>query len=76
LVGKISSTAINARELVALKNSLSKIPGVRAIISQLKSPLMVHIYNNIDELSDIHEFLEKAIMDEPSISVKEGNIIK
>jgi len=76
LVGKISSTAINAKELIALKHSLSKIPSVKSIISALHSPLMLDIYNNMDELIDICEFLEIAIMDEPSLSVKEGNIIK
>ena len=76
LVGKISSTAINAKELIALKNSLSKIPYIKGIISNLKSPFMQSIYNNMDELKDIHDFLEKAIMDEPSLSIKDGNIIK
>ncbi len=76
LVGKISSTAINAKELIALKNSLSKIPAVKNLIAPLKSPFMIDIFNNMDELKDVHEFLEKSVMDEPSLSVKEGNIIK
>lgn len=76
LVGKISSTAINAKELIALKNSLSKIPSVKSLIAPLKSPFMKDIYNNMDELRDIYDFLEKSVMDEPSLSVKEGNIIK
>lgn len=76
LVGKISSTAINAKELIALKNSLSKIPSVKGLLSNLNSSFMKDIYNNMDELRDIYDFLEVSIMDEPSLSVKEGNIIK
>lgn len=76
LVGKISSTAINAKELIALKNSLSKIPSVKSLLSNLSSSFMKDIYNNMDELRDIYDFLEASVMDEPSLSVKEGNIIK
>lgn len=76
LVGKISSTAINARELISLKHSLSKIPLIKSIISPLNSELMKDIFESMDELTDIWQLLEASIAEEPSISVKEGNIIK
>lgn len=76
LVGKISSTSVNARELVSLKNSLFKIPRVKMILSSLQSPLIKKSYEDIDELKDICELLEKSIVDDPGISIKEGNIIK
>lgn len=76
LVGKISSTAINAKELISLKHSIAKVPRIKELISNLTSPLMKDVYSNLDELRDIWIFLESSIMDEPSLSVKEGNIIK
>lgn len=76
LVGKISSTSINARELISLRNSLSKIPGIKSLLKLSKSGYLKSCYENIDELSDMHELLEKAINNDPPISVKEGNIIK
>ena len=34
------------------------------------------MYNNLDELGDVYKILDEAIIDNPSISVKEGNLIK
>ncbi|WP_443661011.1 DNA mismatch repair protein MutS [Clostridium sp.] len=76
LVGKISSKNVNAKELISLKNSIEKIPKVKSIISVLNSKLMKKIYLELDDLKDIHNILEKAIINSPAISIKEGNIIK
>lgn len=76
LVGKISSKSVNAKELISLKNSIEKIPSIKSIMSNFNSDLLVEMYKNLDELRDIYNLLDTAILDEPSISVKEGNIIK
>lgn len=76
LVGKISSKSVNAKELLSLKNSIEKIPSVKNILSSFDSNLLVDMYNNIDELRDVYNILDEAILENPSISVKEGNIIK
>ncbi|MBW9151736.1 DNA mismatch repair protein MutS [Clostridium estertheticum] len=76
LVGKISSKNVNAKELISLKNSIEKIPKVKSIISVLNSKLMNKIYLELDDLQDIHNILEKSIINSPAISIKEGNIIK
>jgi len=76
LVGKISSKSVNAKELISLKNSIEKIPAVKNILFSFKSNLLNNMYNNLDELKDIYQILDEAILDNPSISVKEGNLIK
>ncbi|MBX4269435.1 DNA mismatch repair protein MutS [Clostridium estertheticum] len=76
LVGKISSKNVNAKELISLKNSIEKIPKVKSIISVLNSKLMNKISLELDDLQDIHNILEKSIINSPAISIKEGNIIK
>ncbi|MGL4731234.1 MAG: DNA mismatch repair protein MutS [Clostridium sp.] len=76
LVGKISSKSINAKELLALKNSIEKIPTIKAVLKNFKSELLSNILNDLDDLKDIYEILNKSISDNPAISVKEGNIIK
>jgi DNA mismatch repair protein MutS len=76
LVGKISSKSVNAKELIFLKNSIEKIPTVKNIISSCNSKLLSHMYKNLDELQDIYLLLKEAIIDTPSISIREGNLIK
>jgi DNA mismatch repair protein MutS len=76
LVGKISSKNVNAKELISLKNSIEKIPKIKSILAGLNSKLMRKIYLDLDDLQDIYNTLEKSIIENPSISIKEGNIIK
>jgi len=76
LVGKISSKNVNAKELTSLKNSIEKIPKVKSILAGLNSKLISKIYLELDDLQDIYNILDNAIIQNPSISIKEGNIIK
>jgi len=76
LVGKISSKNVNAKELISLKNSIEKIPKVKSILAGLNSKLIGKIYLELDDLQDIYNILDNAIIQNPSISIKEGNIIK
>lgn len=76
IVGKISSKNVNAKELIALKNSIGNIPAIKQILNNFNSSLLKNMYSNIDELSDIYNLLEESLVDNPSLSIKEGNIIK
>lgn len=76
LVGKISSKSINAKELLALKNSIEKIPRIKDLLSSFSEDLLIDIEKNLDDLKDIYELLHCSISESPAISVKEGNIIK
>jgi DNA mismatch repair protein MutS len=75
IVGKISSGNVNGKDMVSLKSSLEKIPNLKESLSNAKSPLLKEYFNDLDELTDIKELLNKGILDDPSINIKEGNII-
>lgn len=76
IVGKISAKSVNAKELVSLKNSISKLPNVKDILSNFNEGLLGEAYINLDLLTDIHTLLDESIADNPSMTLKEGNIIK
>ena len=76
LAGKISYGNANARDMISLRNSLSNLPSLKQVLGMASSPLLKKLYEKLDELKDIHELIEKSIVDEPPISVKEGGIIK
>ena len=75
IVGKISNKNVNARDLVSLKSSLQKLPSIKAVLNGLNAPLLKGWYNSLDTLDDLNELLNSAIIADPSISLKEGNII-
>lgn len=76
LAGKISYGNANARDMISLKNSLSKLPAVKELLKDTKSTMLKRLYTELDELKDIYELIEKSIVDDPPMSVKEGGIIK
>lgn len=76
LAGKLVFGTVNARDLISLKISLSKLPYIRDMVSGLKGGLNATLTERLDPLEDIAELIEKAINDDPPLSVKEGGIIK
>ena len=76
LAGKISYGSASGRDLVSLKNSSRQLPDVKANLAKTKSPLLKQLYEDLDELQDIYEIIDHAIVDAPPISVKEGCLIK
>ena len=76
IVGKISNKNVNAKDLISLRNSIEKLPGIKEHLSKANSDILKEWFNELDELNDIKDLLTKAILDDPSISIKEGNIIK
>lgn len=76
LIGKISYGNANGRDMVSLKNSVGQLPEIKKMLSMGQSELLCHLCNELDELNDIYELIEQAIVDEAPISVKEGGIIK
>ncbi|MDZ4907441.1 DNA mismatch repair protein MutS, partial [Clostridium perfringens] len=76
IVGKISNKNANAKDLVSLRCSLEKLPGIKKHLSSANSGILKEWYKELDELTDIKELLSKSILDDPSIALKEGNIIR
>ena len=76
LAGKISYGNVNARELNSLKASASKLPEIKKLIQNSKANMLKELYNELDALEDIYSLIDKAIVEEPPISVTEGGIIK
>ena len=76
LAGKISYGNANGRDMISLKNSVKQLPKIKKVLSTTGAGLLKEIYENIDTLDDIYEIIEKSIVDEPPIGVKDGGIIK
>lgn len=76
LAGKLVFGNINARDLISLKLSLSKLPYIKEMISGLKSGLNGTMAERLDLLEDMAQLIERAIDDDPPLTIKEGGIIK
>lgn len=76
LISRITCGTANPRDLVGLKNSLYLLPKIKEFALNLRSELLVEIIDAVKPLPEIAEMVDKAIINEPPVSVKEGGMIK
>jgi DNA mismatch repair protein MutS len=78
LTSRIVYGSANARDLIALKESLKTIPEIKSALmqNQLKSLMLRRITGEMNELKDVVKLIESAIVDDPPLTVKEGGLIK
>ncbi|MGN0497129.1 MAG: DNA mismatch repair protein MutS [Lachnospiraceae bacterium] len=76
LMTRITLKTANPRDLIAFKNSIAILPHVKAILKEFDSGLLKEYQEELDELTDLFELIDCAIVDEPPILIKEGGIFK
>lgn len=76
LAGKMAFGNANARDMITLKNSLYKLPEVKKILQECKSPMLMELCGKLDELQDIYTLIDNAIVEDPPMTIKDGGIIK
>ncbi|NWF98949.1 MAG: DNA mismatch repair protein MutS [Nitrospirae bacterium] len=76
LSSKIDSGTANARDLIALKNSISYLPKIKNLLISTRNPYLKSLAEEISELTSIKELIEKSIIETPPSTLKEGGIIK
>ena len=76
LAGRVAFGNVSARDLVQLKRSLQQVPFIHTIIEQLGTEEAKQLAGMLDPCEEVTDLLEKAIVDNPPLSVKEGNMIQ
>ena len=76
LGGRITMGTANGRDLVHLKQSLEAVPDIVDALEGVFAPLLADIRDRIDDMADIAALIEKAIQDDPPLTVREGHLIK
>ena len=76
LISRVSYQSANPRDLIAFKTSIGMIPHIRRLLGQFQSEELKKVYEDMDELQDLYQVLDKAIVEDPPLAMKEGGIIK
>ncbi len=76
LSGRIGCGTANARDMVALKNTLTLLPKLYQVLSGFKAQAIKERVEVWDNLKEVQHLLQKAIHDEPPLALKEGGLIK
>ncbi len=76
LAGKVTLGRANARDLVALRQSLEVIPTLRRTIAESRTSLLQVLAEGLDELEDVRTLIAEAIADEPPAASNEPGMIR
>ena len=76
LIGRISYKTANPRDMIAFRTSLEMLPHIHTLLEDFSSPLLCELREDLDTLTDIQAMIEKAIQEDPPISIRDGDIIK
>lgn len=76
LASRISNNTANARDFVALKDSLKLLPEFKRLLENSSSPFLAELAKTRENLLDFCYIIENTINESPPVSLKEGNLIK
>lgn len=75
LMARIAHGSCNGRDLRSLAHSLRELPKLKKLAAELDASLAQSCAEEIEERTELAEKIERAIVEEPPLSIKEGGII-
>ena len=76
LISRIALSTASPRDLVALGRSLAAVPRLALMLTECQAPLVRSLVGELDDLSDVRQWVEAAIMDEPPALAREGGFVR
>lgn len=76
LLTRMEVGTANARDMNALKSSLYVLPAIKKSLSKATAKLLANIHQKISTYNDLVVLIDKAIVEDPSFSIREGGFIK
>ena len=76
LMTKIVYNTAGGKDLRALYQTISVLAPVKEQLKGMVSPELAKLHGDLDELSDIGAYIDRAIVEEPPFSIREGGFIK
>jgi DNA mismatch repair protein MutS len=75
ILSRIALRSARPRDLTALRASLAILPTLRAALSRLEAPLIAELGGSISDHADVVQLLHHAIAEEPSVVLRDGDVI-
>lgn len=76
LLTRMEVGTANARDMNALKSSLYVLPTIKKSLAKATAKLLANIHQKISTYNDLVVLIDKAIVEDPSFSIREGGFIK
>jgi DNA mismatch repair protein MutS len=76
IASRISNNSANARELIALKDSLFKLPELSDAVQGTTSPYLQTLSYVPESVIEAAKLIDRTLKDDPSAALKDGNLIR
>jgi len=76
IIGRVVYGTANSRDLRSLSEAAKHLPKIKELLQGTRSGLLNEIKTQLDELSDITGLIDRAIVDDPPFSIREGGFIR
>ena len=75
ILSRVALRSARPRDLTSLRASVAALPALRAILKRLDAPLIIELMNSVSEHADVFDILQRAIAEEPSVVLRDGDVI-
>lgn len=76
LSSRVSAKSANARDMIAIKNSIAYLPAIKKALHSSQDPYLKSIAGDISEFSPLKDLISSSIIDNPPLGLRDGGIIK
>jgi DNA mismatch repair protein MutS len=76
LVGRVGFGNANARDLMALRRSLARIPRIKTLLAGVQSARLHALDGELDRMEDVTDLIGAALVESPPILIREGGLIQ
>jgi DNA mismatch repair protein MutS len=76
LMSRVTCAAASPKEMVVLKSTLAKLPGLQEILKNAASSYLVELKSRLGPCEDIVSLLERSIVEDPPTHLRDGGVIK
>jgi DNA mismatch repair protein MutS len=76
LASRVGTGRATPRDLVALAKTLAVLPGLKARLDGARAPRFAELTAALETLPELRESIDAALVDDPPLALKEGNLIR
>ncbi|OGT64806.1 MAG: DNA mismatch repair protein MutS [Gammaproteobacteria bacterium RIFCSPLOWO2_02_FULL_47_50] len=75
ILARIALKSARPRDLIQIRNALGILPAIKLLLLKLDTPLLQEINGRIHDFTEIHTLLDRALLDEPPLTIRDGGVI-
>ena len=76
IVGRIETGSVSPRDFTSLRESLQVLPHIKNLLKEFSGLSLSSINTRIDNHADIYDLLNRAIAEQPALTLKDGRVIR